>query len=179
MRDLRSSAAVLVVGVGLGLVAGLFIAAKVTITEDRWWALAGSALGAMLAIAGSLFVVHYESRQSERADRRRLADQINGILKLLSDTEVAAREVPPLYVKMREAIRSAAAEYQLLYGAVQQVKHTSVEIARASKFIGQNNADGLGMFASSNHDSAWDENVRKHIANLQRSLTRAKAELRA
>jgi hypothetical protein len=178
VRDLRSSFAALVVGIGLGLVAGLYIAAKVQITEDRWWALAGSALGAILAISGSIFVVHYESGQSERADRRRLADQIDGIMRNLGHVDEAAKQVPPAYVQMRESMKLVTSEYRHLFNAAREAKNTSVEVARAAKSLPESQADSLTMYASSNHDRTWDAEVARQVAALRKALTKARAELR-
>ena len=178
MRTNRSAIAGIVVGLGVGLVLGLGISVGIKVTPDRWWALAGSLLGAIVAIAGSIFAIHYEADQSETAERRRLADQIDGTLKLVADVHAAAKVVPPRYTDMRSAMRQIASEHQHLWTAMQKLKHTSAEIARASKFIIQGHADQVNMLAGRNQHDTWNNDTVKHVSALQKQLERARAELR-
>ena len=56
MSENRATIAALVVGLLIGAVVGLAIGAMLQITSDQWWALAGSAVGAVLAIFGAVLV---------------------------------------------------------------------------------------------------------------------------
>ena len=96
----------------------------------------------------------------------------------VADVHAAAKVVPPRYTDMRSAMRQIASEHQHLWTAMQKLKHTSAEIARASKFIIQGHADQVNMLAGRNQHDTWNNDTVKHVSALQKQLERARAELR-
>jgi hypothetical protein len=179
MRGGYATFAGIVAGLIVGLLIGLAIAEPLQIDSSRWWALAGSALGAALAVSGAILAIHYEARQKERAERRRLADEIDGALKHVRDYERAAAGELPDEAQMRKAMKLVHGEYQHISNAMRSYKHTSAEIARAAKLLVPGHADQAHMLAGRNRHDSWDADANKHMRAVRRTLEKAKAELRA
>jgi hypothetical protein len=132
-----------------------------------------------LAIAGAIIAIHYEASQKEKAERRRLADEIDGALKYARDYELAAAGDAPDYDRMRQAMKRIHGEYQHISNAMRAFKDTSAEIARAAKLLVPGHADQVHLLASRNKHATWDADANKHMRAVRRTLERAKAELRA
>lgn len=168
----------LIAGLIVGAIGGLFFAAKVQITSDQWWSLAGSLGGVILAIAGSIIVFHYQSTESERADRKRIAKQIESAMRHVKTFERAASSASPDVETMRREMRQMAQEHNIVKRSLEQFRHTSSEIARASKHFGTAVPDRVSALAGYQEKDNWSSEAIEAVRHLKRVLEVGHAELR-
>jgi len=174
----RQSFAALLVGLAIGLLAGLFVGAQVHIGSDQWWSLAGSAAGAIVAIAGGVWLFHYQQEVSGRADRNRIVDQIDSALKHTATFKRIAGEDSVRYVDLQTVMWELASEYDSIQETVQRLKHTSAEIARASTHLYEGPSGQITAAAQSpSHDQIWLPAAQSDVEELEASLQSARNAL--
>jgi len=175
----RESFAALIVGLVIGALAGLFVGAKVHIESDQWWSLAGSAAGAIVAITGGVWLFHYQQRVGGRAERLRIADQIDAALKQVATFNQIAAESFVRYTDLQTVMWELASEYDAIHDTVKQLKHTSAEIARASTHLYEGFSSQIGAAAQSpSLGNAWLSEARCGVEELEASLISARQALK-
>lgn len=177
MSEIKSSLATLVIGLLLGFVGGLFIAAATRPTSDQLWSLAGSAGGAIVAIASGIWLFHYQSNETEKGERRRIRDLIDGALAHVKVFYDAEGESFKRYSDMSNAMRDAVAEYRIAHEAARKHQHESGEIARAAKHFRPAIADQVEMVGVSSELSSPGF-AKNAVEELEHSLLEARRALR-
>jgi len=168
----------LVIGLILGGVVGLFLGAHIQIKSDQWWSLAGSAAGAIVAIAGGLWLFHYQQDVSGRADRLRIADQIGSVLERVAIFDEITAESSVRYADLQTVMWEMASEYDSIQETVQRLKHTSAQIARAATHLYEGFSSQISAAAQSpSTGRLWLSEARSSVEELEASLVAARKAL--
>jgi hypothetical protein len=174
----RPIAVALVVGLIAGFVLAVAIVAPLQITPDHAWALTGSALGAILAIGGSLLVFRYEQREKELGDRRRIGSQLEEVLRRSRDFEASAAPETPRFTEMETQMREMGREYRAAMAMAEKYRHTSIEIERAFRELSGHAADEVQRVAMFSQQTEPKAAAISNGAVLVDSARRAKAKLK-